>query len=362
MHGYTHGFVMRIYQLLQHCFFRMQGTLLLITFYTTLCATSNDSIRYGADMTHLPFGSDIAAMGDAGVVLPRRAIATLWNPATAALLQRYECSAEIADLYHSMSQQACFSAAAPVQQQYGAAINYVPFFSGAIEQYDSLSAYDQNSGLTEYTPKGYFQNNQHMIVLALGKKIALQLPRRAGTELPLPFDIAVGSNLKGYIQTMNPDSRLRMGMGANIDVGFLGRIGLDYDIRTLKSNREILLGATLRDILPNDIIWIYSPSDYTEPFHISQYYGIAYTDRSNDFPGNWTLALSLQKEYVVTYHGGVEAEFWNTVVFRAGFSDRVPTVGAGVHYEQYFIDYAFRFDEIGFSYIRVAVGLSKPAQ
>ena len=39
-------------------------------------ASAQEQIRYTAEMTYLPAGSDIASMGDAGVVLPLRATAS----------------------------------------------------------------------------------------------------------------------------------------------------------------------------------------------------------------------------------------------------------------------------------------------
>jgi hypothetical protein len=106
---------------------------------------------------------------------------------------------------------------------------------------------------------------------------------------------------------------------------------------------------------------MYSPDSYREPFSFAQYYGIAFVDRSGDLFANWTIALSLHKEYEVTYHGGIEAEFWDMAYFRVGFSHRTPTLGAGLRYRRFFIDYALRFDEIAVSFVRMTVGIVLPS-
>ncbi|MBN1578604.1 MAG: hypothetical protein JW913_18720 [Chitinispirillaceae bacterium] len=329
---------------------------------------AEDSIRYTADVSRLPVGTDIAAMGDAGVVLPRRATATIWNPAAAAFLKRYEFSMEGADLYQRLSQQGCFAGTAPLQNNLGAVLSYQPFYSGRILQYDTIPESPVN-GMTSYQPTGFIRNYQHLVICALARNFPLRLPRFPGTDLPLPLDISIGGNLKAYAQTMSPSGLLHIGMGYNVDLGLQTRIGLDFDVRNNEVRREVWLGATIRDVLPSDVIWIYarddklmySPENYREPFHYAQYYGVAFVDRSGDLFADWTVALSLHKEYEVTYHGGIEAEFWNTALFRIGFSGRTPTLGAGLRYRRFFIDYAFRFEEIALSFIRLTVGISLPA-
>lgn len=308
-------------------------------------------------------------MGDAGVVLPKRAASVLWNPAAAAFLDRYEFSAEGADLYSRLSQHGCFAGTVPLKNNIGAALSYQPFHSGRILLYDSIPEAVGFNGLTVHDDNGWFKNFHHLVSMSLARSFNLHLPRRSGTDLPLPLDISAGSNLKAYVQTMNIKRQSHMGMGYNVDVGLQVRIGLDYDIREKKVCRELFVGATLRDVLPSDVIWIYqrddtwmySPDSYREPFSFAQYYGVAFVDRSGDLFANWTVALSLHKEYDVTYHGGIEAEFWDLVSFRAGFSHRTPTLGAGVHYRRLFIDYALRFDEIAISFVRLTTGIVFPA-
>lgn len=328
----------------------------------SLLAMAEESIRYGAEMTRLPAGSDIASMGDAGVVLPSRATSALWNPGASPLQQKYEISAEIADLYSGLSRQAVFSAHVPIQGGIGSSVIYMPFFSGSTPYYDSLDGTYQerirNPALrSDGDPEGYFKNNQHYLVLTIGKLFPFHLPRVPGTGVPLPLEISAGVNFKGFLQTMNPKDVLHLGIGVNADAGLIGRIGLDYDLKKKEVCRNLILGISLRDIIPSQIMWMNSLQNYREPFKFAQYYGIAYEDLSGDLAGNWTIALALEKSQGLSYHGGVEAEFWETVSFRAGFSGKTPTLGAGFHYRQYFMDYAFRFDEIDLSFIRLTMGI-----
>jgi hypothetical protein len=321
-----------------------------------------EEIRYAADLTHLPAGADIAAQGDVGVVLPDRAVSSYWNPAASSYLSTYELSAEVADLYSGLSQQGCFSVHVPMQNKTGVAVTYIPFLSGDIERQDSLDGtyqqrlFDQNLR-ADGTNKGLFQNNQHLLLLSIGKLFTFQLPRTAGTGFPLPLDIGMGVNLKGLWQVMNPDEKIRMGMNANLDAGFISRIGVDYNILKQEISREVMIGFTIRDFLPSKVMWVNSPVGYSEQTHVSYYSGIAFADRSGDLGFNYKISLSLEKEYKVTYHAGLEAEFWDIVSFRAGISDRTPTLGAGIRYKRCFLDYAFRFDELDISYLRLSLGV-----
>ena len=328
---------------------------------------AEDSIRYTADVTRLPVGTDLAAMGDIGVALPRRAVSAVWNPAAAALLGHYEFSMEGADLYQHLSQHGCFAGGVPLKNRLGAVLSYQPFYSGRIDLYDTIPEATGFNGLTEYKPRGFMRNYHHLVNISFAGYYPLQFPRFAGTELPIPIDLAAGVNMKVYAQTMTPD-RMYIGMGYNADIGVLTRIGIDYDITNNVPRRQICVGATIRDVLPTSVIWmssednqlLYSPERYREPFSFAQYYGVTYTDRSGALFADWVVGLGLFKEYDVTYHGGIEATFWDMASFRAGFSGKTPTVGAGFRYRGFFIDYAFRFEEIAFSVVRLTIGVALP--
>lgn len=344
------------------------SSFLLIIFFLFSGLSADEEIRYTADVSRLPVGGDVAALGDVGVVLPRHASGTIWNPASSVFLPTYEVSAEGADLYTTLAQQGCFAGSIPIRNNLSTAVCYQPFYSGLLWQYDSIPDAVNFSGLTRHKPTGYFKNYHHTMHISLARLFSVGFPRFSGTSLPRPLDIAIGSSLKMYLQTMDPGRRMHIGMGYNADFGIITRLGLDYDVRKNRVSRELFLGAAFRDILPTEVIWayseneqwLYSKDDYREPYHFAHYYGIAFTDKSGDLYAHWTVALSLHKEYTVSYHGGVEALFWEKVFFRAGFSHKTPTLGAGIRLRRWYIDYAFRVEEIALSFARLTVGITLP--
>jgi hypothetical protein len=325
------------------------------------------AMRYAAEMTHLPVGSDIVALGETGVVLPRHCAASIWNAATPAFLKRYEFSAEFADLYQGMSQHGCIALSMPLAENIGTSVMYLPFFSGPIDRYDTLvGSYTDRDKNPNLRPNGVaqssFSNYQHLILFSVAKLFSLALPRSADAGFPLPLEIGTGCTFKSFWQTMRPDTVLRMGMGVNLDAGMIMRIGLDYDIGKKEVSRQALLGLAARDFLPSPVIYInsrdeYEPErEYREEITPAYYAGLSYVDKSGDLGGAWTLTAAIEKQYKLTYHYGIEAEFMKMIAFRAGLSDKVPTIGAGVRYRRYFLDYTFRFDELAYSYVRLAFG------
>jgi hypothetical protein len=326
------------------------------------------SIRYAAEMTRLPAGSDVVGLGENGVALPRHAVSSFWNPAAPAFTRNYEFSAEFADLYEGMSQQACIAMMVPLSEGLGASILYMPFFSGPISLQDSLpGTYQSRLGNTNLradgSSQGVFSNNQHLVAVAIGKVLTMSMPRSAGTGYPLPLEVGVGCSFKTFWQTMNPNQQTRMGMNVNLDAGLGVRIGLDYNLTRKAVSRELFLGVSVRDLLPSPVIWINSrdeynsSSEYREEVTRSYYSGIVYVDKSNILGANWTLLVAMDRLYQTAYQFGVEAQFWNTIAFRIGLSDQIPTIGAGITYGKYFLDYSFKFDELAYSYVRLTAGI-----
>ena len=318
-------------------------------------------IRYAGELNHIPVGCRTVGMGNTGVVLPYSNMSFPWNPSLISLSESYEVSVEGAKLYGGLSSLGMISFNAPVQNEVFAGIFYKAFFPDDIMEYDSLPdtfldrQYTYN--IDGYPIKGIFHNNQHSIIACVAKLFSIPIPRPSSHSLPLPVDIGIGLNVKSLIQTMTPGDKVRMGYNVNIDVGTVLRMGVDYDLAEESIRREVLIGIALRDIIPTKMIWLHSYEDYEEPIDYSQYYGVSYIDRSGFLFGNWTIALSLHRQYETTLHAGLEGEFFNMVAFRAGISNKIATLGAGVHYKRYSIDYSFTFDEIDYSFLRLAVGV-----
>jgi hypothetical protein len=310
----------------------------------------------------VPQDAAVAAMGDAGTALPFTPAAVFWNPSTPAFLPSFQASAEYGQLYSGLSQTGCFALKAPLQNQIAISALYIPFLSGDMERHSALEQsvieMEETGNWPSGEPDGIFHNDQHLFGLSIAKLFPLPVPRPGGFSTPFPVDFGVGCSFKWFWQYMNPDGITRMGMNVNLDLGMILRIGAEYDLARKRVNREIYLGVALKDVLPSRVIWMYTTEPYQEVVDMASYFGMAYVDKTGLLWADWTISAGIKKSYDVTYHWGIEATLFEIASIRAGLSNRIPTIGAGVAYKRYTIDYAFRFDEIAYSPLRLSLGFS----
>ncbi len=340
--------------------------LFLVLFVVSASGDSLD-ILYADEILHIPVGADISAMGDAGVVYPRRAIAAHWNPAASGMLDRYEASVEYAGLYWGLSHHGALAFHAPLQGATGITALVIPFYSGAIATFDSLPGTFHErlldpSKRADGSGTGVITDNQNLFLLSLGKKLSFPMPRSDAAGQPRDIVLALGLGFRGITHIIRENQKVRMGMNANIDAGMLLQIDLDYDFVSKQTVRQLLMGAAFKNFIPGKVNWAHSDDgsglrEYSEPLKPVQYLGISYNDISKILGADWLVSLELHKDYDVSYHGGIEAVFWDLAAFRAGFSGSTPTLGAGVRYRNYFFDYAFRFDPVAVTALRVSAGI-----
>jgi hypothetical protein len=324
-------------------------------------ADAASDIRYAAELSRMTAGSRAAAMGSAGVALPFDATSIIWNPAAPSFAASSDVSAEGASLYGGMSKKACIAFRTPLQEGMSVGVLYEPFFSGAIYQWDSLPGtylerLMEPSLRANGSSSGYFTNTQHLLMVALAKCFKVPIPRPSSYSYPLPVDLAVGLSFKSFWQTMNFEKKTRMGMNFNCDVGCVLRVGIDYDVQKQATTREILIGVSVKDALGTKVTWLHSPVDYQEKVDRVEYVGASYVDKTKILGANWTVTLAGENFYRRTVHAGIEAQLWDMVSFRAGISDKMPVLGVGLLYKKISLDYAFSFDDLAYSPVRLSLG------
>jgi hypothetical protein len=332
-------------------------------FWQNAHAQSSASVQYAAELDQVPASCRVAAMGDAGVAVPLDASGVFWNPAAHAFVNHYEISAEYARLYGDLSSHGCAAIHIPLQEQMSVDAFYERYQSGAIKEWDSLPGtplqrLEDPSLRADGSDNGLFYNDQNSVILSLAKIFPMPIPRPESYSYPLPIDLSAGISFKDFWQTLNPYGKVYMGMNINCDAGLLLRVSIDYDLVKKQVCREVFAGVTVKDFLGTNVVWLHSPDNYQENVDASEYYGISYIDRTHFLGANWLVSFALEKSYDVTYHGGIEAQFFDMVSLRAGLSEHVWTCGAGIAYRSYSLDYAFRFDDIDYSPLRIALRVS----
>ena len=334
-----------------------------------------EATLFSSEFTLLPAGARQIALGNAGVALALDGLSAYSNPAASSFLESLEMRTEGARLYGGLASQGIAAVAAPLPEGLGAVVQYHSLWSHEILRQDSLPAdyatrLAQPSLRADGSHRGAFRNNHHMLVLGGAKQYPLPIPRPPGLSVPLPVDIGFGLNLKYYWQTMDPDGVMHMGMNLNLDAGVLLRIGVDYDLVAQRVSRQLCFGVAVRNLVPTRMIWVHSPTDYSERVYNTQEYGLAYLDNAGLGWLTWRGALSLQRTwgekedsdngqgYNLSRHFGMEFTVANLVDIRGGIADGVVGLGAGVRYRAYSFDYLFRFDRIDYSSLRLALGVS----
>jgi hypothetical protein len=319
-------------------------------------------VRYAAELNRMAAGARAAAMGGGGVALPFDATSIIWNPASSSFTASSDVAAEYASIGGGMSSKACAAFRTPLQQKMSVGLLYEPFLSGTIDAWDSLPGTYLERQLNpsmraDGSNIGTFTNTQHLLMVALSKTFPLPIPRPSSYSYPLPLELTAGVSFKGYWQTMTLRKKTRMGMNFNCDAGLMLHLGIDYDITKKMITREFYAGISAKDALGTKVVWLHSPEGYQEKVDKDQYVGFSYVDKTGILGANWTFTLAGERFYGKnTVHCGLEAQWWNVLCFRAGLSDKIPTLGAGVRYKRIILDYALSFDELAFSPLRVSLG------
>ena len=326
------------------------------------CAYGQDvaSVRYAAELDNLPASCRAASMGDAGVALPLDAAGVFWNPSAHAYIKSYELSAEYAKLYGGLSSQGCAAIHVPLQEQMSVDAFYTRFQSGTISQWDTLPGTElarlaDPSLRADGSSNGSFTNDQNLLVLSIARVFPMPVPRVTTYSYPLPVELSGGINFKGFWQTLNPWGQVRMGMNINADAGVLLRVGIDYDLVKKQVSREFYAGLDVRNFLGTRMVWLHSPDNYQETVDMSESFGVSYIDRTRILGATWIATFAVLRDYGYTYHGGLEAQFADMISFRVGVSEKTFTCGAGVTFKNYSLDYAYRFDEIAPSPLRLSL-------
>ncbi len=322
------------------------------------------SIRYAGELMQIPLGCRSVGMGNATAALSGMGNSAYWNPAIPSLDDDLRfCIIEGARLYEGLSDLGSAAAFTPVQNGLVMGAAYTAFFSGDITEWDSLPGTQREregkwrENRKIYEGNGIFHNNQHLIVATVSKSFSLPVPRPAGFSAPMPVDIAAGINFKYYWQTITPEDKVRMGMNVNMDVGAALQIGVDYDLKKQAVSRKVIIGLSVRNALPTDVVWMHSYQDYKEPVDYTLLYGMSYADYTRFLWADWTASVSVKKSYRSTVQAGIEGVFFDCVAIRAGIDDKNPTLGAGLKIKMFSLDYAFSFDEVTFSPVRLSLGV-----
>ncbi len=264
--------------------------------------------KYAGEFQELGVGARICGMGGAGVVQGVDPSVIYFNPAGTYYIERSLL------LMHGEN------FAGLVKNDFGAVVSARSHtsFGGAV-QYVAVDGIKLTRLPDSLFPVG--NGNRPIAYDTVGTKdIVFYINGARGNE-----HLALGANIKIFHRNLN----VITGMGGGLDLGFIARTA------------SFRFGVSLRDFILAPIIW----SNGTRETVATKFsLGVAPTIPIKKFNSRITLELDLIK--YLDYEGfalntGLEFAFRELVYGRAGSNGGRFTIGAGISYKRFYLDYAF---------------------
>ena len=148
----------------------------------------------------------------------------------------------------------------------------------------------------------------------------------------LPVTIPFGLNFKLLRQNLGQASASGMG----IDVGMM----IKFNLGTLANQRQLgdmSFGLSYLDITQTAIIW---NTEHKDRIHQTFMFGMSYSQLLWFSQSSLNFYYSYYQKYEQQHLTGIEFAI-KGVALRVGKNDVGITVGAGIHWRRFFVDYAF---------------------
>lgn len=314
----------------------------VLFFCNILFAADSQSVRYSLELNRIGAGVSANAMGNAFTAAQPEAVHIYWNCANLANLSNRQLYFSHTGLYGNIATYNSFILALPLYSGVSIGAGYLRYEDADIPRFNSLAGTqsDRENSLNARPDGTYeetFSSVQDEILVSTAKQYLIDLPRVAFYSIPAPLSISLGGTFKFYRNVLDQ----YYGLNANMDAGIIAQLGLEVNPKTRFIERMICVGASLQDILGTPVSWQYS--DYREETQYNYRVGISYIERTPIMHGQLQICADVEKQYDRIDHVGIEYFLFNVFAIRAGLNNRYPTVGAGVKYNYFRIDYAYSF-------------------
>lgn len=341
-------------------------SLLALSFAVALCAPT--PVRYALEFHKLGAGIRAKAMGNAYVAGEPEGTCIHWNPANLGNLKSHDVYFGHTGLYGNIANFNAGLLAVVLPSRVGVGLGYKRFEDSDINMYPNLET-SIGERLREYdlratgSPSGWMSNVQDAILVSAGKVYALEMPRLTFHSLPAPLFLGVGATFKFFRNQfrLNPGSgnpTAYYGANTNMDLAFSMQIGLQVDPKTRAIERLFGFGANLNDVLGTPVNYAYSITQYSETTDRSYVVGLCFIERTRWVRGQLMLTLDIDRQYGRVSHVGCEYAYRNVLALRAGLDSGYPTVGAGITYKYFRIDYAYAYNPLAGTPLQVGMGIS----
>jgi hypothetical protein len=325
----------------------MKRDLLLLVLFELLVGSgfllAGGEDKYAGSFLEIPVGAKALGLGGAFTALADDGTAFYWNPSGVSLVENKTLSGMYSSQYGPIG--------SPLANYYfvgwtmpvntlGLSVNWIRFAVSDIPRYDDLTIftslkqrYDQ---VKKATIDETFSDAEDAFIFSLARnnKVNFNL---GWSYFDIPVEIPVGVNFKLISQSLDNQSA----SGIGFDAGAMLKFNLK-DFFFSNDWPAISIGATMKDIGGTRMTWSQTGRPQEIPQSFS--YGFAIIQ-----PIKWfDTKLTISGDYTDRYGGenrlGVELEYRRQFNFRLGMNQRSLTVGAGVDFNFFHVDYAYLAD------------------
>lgn len=295
---------------------------------------------YAASFLEIPIGGKALGLGGAFTAIADDGTAFYWNPAGVGLVQNKLLSAMYSSQYGSIgSPGANFYFAGWTMPISGIgvsanwirlAVNDIPLHAD-LRQYTSL---EQRYRLVKESQGGEtFSDVEDAFVFTFARNNKVELDL-GWSYFKFPIEIPVGVNVKLLRQSLYDTDAT----GIGIDAGVMLRMNLK-DFFFSEHWPEVTVAAVLKDIGGTRLTW--SQSQRVESVGASETFGVAMFQPITAIDSKLTLSMDYSTRDVDAFSFGAELKYKRQFSFRSGLNASAVTVGAGVDFNFFDVDYAY---------------------
>ncbi len=314
--------------------------------------------RYAGDFMAIGAGVRSISMGGAFAAIADDGSAIYWNPAGISQIRDKEIILMRAFLYNNIASYDFLSLCLPLPNEVSIGLSWtrltigdIPYFSEKHligTNVDQRSA-DINRQLTGI-PDGEFSSSDNLFQFAFSKHLS-QLVNIGWLFFEVPMDYYFG----GAIKYIKRDLYKFSATGTGFDISAM--IKSDLAILTeLDWLGEIRYGVNIQDIGGTKITWD-TKSRWKDEIITNIKMGIAVVQPIPQINSNLAIDYDWDNMYKYRSHIGLEFQYKKNAFLRSGYSDRNYSIGAGIVYRNFNINYAFLTNVLGNTH-RVGVRIS----
>jgi hypothetical protein len=316
------------------------GIVAIALLLVAACATRAQGTAYAGSFLEIPIGAKALGFGGAFTAIADDGTAFYWNPAGVSLVETKLLSGMYSSQYGSIGSPAAnfyFAGWTMPIGSLGVSANWVRFAVNDIPLHPDLREYrslEQRYRLVRQAQGGEtFSDVEDAFIFTFARNTKVDL-NLGWSYFNLPVEIPIGVNIKLLRQNLHDNSATGLG----IDAGAMLRVNL-RDFFFSEDWPTVAFAATLRDIGGTRLTW--SQSQRTEEIGGTTTVGVAVVQPITAIDSRLTLSYDMAMRGVTSSSIGAELKYKRQFSVRGGINESTVTVGAGVDFNFFDVDYAY---------------------